>query len=77
MLEPKQTLLEVMLDENYAYMHKLTHLHAWQFFLLSERLHLLIERPRDGKVKLGPRCKHDYLLYLFFCLKWLNDSNFF
>ncbi len=28
-LEPKQSLQEVLLDENCAYMHKLTHLQAW------------------------------------------------
>jgi hypothetical protein len=56
-------------------MHKLTHLHAWQFFLLDERLCPLIEEPRDGKLKQGPFCKHDYLHHMFFCLKWLNDGN--
>jgi hypothetical protein len=31
--------------------------------------------PRDGKVKAGPRTKHDYLHHLFFCP--LIDGNFF
>jgi hypothetical protein len=44
-----------------AYMHKVTHLHTWQFFLLAEQLRPLIKRPRNGKQKAEPTCKHDYL----------------
>jgi len=57
--------------------HKLAHVHSWQFFLLAERLHPEIEQPRYGKLKLGPHYKHDHFHRLFFCLKWLNDDNFF
>jgi hypothetical protein len=76
-LNLKQSLEEVLLDDNWAYMHKLTHLHSWQVFMLAERLQPFIEQPRDGKVKVGPCCKHDHFHRLFFCLKWLNDGNVF
>jgi hypothetical protein len=76
-LNAKQSLEEVLLDDNWAYMHKLIHLHSWQFFMLAERLQPFIKRSRDGKLKVGPHCKHDHFHRLFFCLKWLNDGNFF
>jgi hypothetical protein len=38
MLEAKLSLLDVLADDNHAYMHKVTHLHTWQFFILAERL---------------------------------------
>jgi hypothetical protein len=60
-LEAKLSLLDVLADDNRAYMHKVTHLHTWHFFLLAERLRPLIKRPRNGKQKAGPTCKHDYL----------------
>jgi hypothetical protein len=37
-LKAKQSLEEVLLDDNWAYMPKLTHLYSWQFFMLAERL---------------------------------------
>jgi hypothetical protein len=37
-LNAKQSLKELLLDDNGAYTHKLTHLHSWQFFMLAERL---------------------------------------
>jgi hypothetical protein len=49
-LNAKQSLEEVLLDDNQAYMHKLTHLHSWQFFMLAKRLQPFIERPRDGRL---------------------------
>jgi hypothetical protein len=53
-LPAKQSLEEVLLDNNQAYMHKLIHLQSWQFFMLAERLCPLIEWPRDGKAVLLP-----------------------
>jgi hypothetical protein len=80
-LVPQPVLDRLLLDENRAYMYKVTHLNTWQFMMLADRLKGLIERPRlraDGTrpVKAGPECKHDYLHCLFFCLEWLNDGNF-
>ncbi len=76
-LEANLSLQDVLADDNRAYTHKVTHLHTWHFFLLAERLRPLIERQRKGQQKAGPTCKHDYLHRLYFCLKWLNDGNFF
>ncbi len=45
---------------------KLTHLHAWQFFILADWLQPLNERPRGNGQKVGPTPKHDYLHHLFF-----------
>jgi hypothetical protein len=76
-LTAKQTLEEVLIDDNWAYMYKLTHLHLWQFFVFAERLWPFLEQPRDGKQKVGPHCKHYHFHHPFFCLKLLNDGNYF
>ena len=75
-------LLKVLKDRNRNYIGKITHLHAWQFFILADRVKHLIERPRlrrDGSrpIKAGPACKHDHFHRLFFTLKWLNDGQYF
>jgi hypothetical protein len=70
-LEPVNMLQHILNDTNRGYMHKLTHLHEWQFFLLADRLKDLILRPRlrnDGTRPLRT-CKppkHDYFHRLFF-----------
>ena len=74
----------LLTDENRAYIHKVTHLHQWQFLMLSNKLKTLIERPRsrrsDGTRPLAATpqkpCKFDFHHRLFLCLKWLNDGNF-
>jgi hypothetical protein len=76
-LKVKHTLKDVLLDSDHAYMHKLTHLHAWQFFMHADRFHPLIGRPRDGKVKASLHCKHDYLNRLFFAWNGLMMLIFF
>lgn len=60
-------------------MEKTTHQHAWQLFLLADRLQLLIERSRlleDSirPLKISPCCKHDHYHRLFFCLQRLNND---
>jgi hypothetical protein len=44
-------LKDVLLDYNCAYMHKLTHLYAWKFFMLADRLCPIFERQGDGIAK--------------------------
>ena len=71
----------LLADENRAYIHKHTHLHAWQFFTLADRLKDLIERPRmrsDGTRPVRNRrpVTHDFYHRLFFCLEWLNEGTF-
>jgi hypothetical protein len=73
-LEPINVLHKILQDSDRAYMHKVTHLHEWQFFLLADRLKDLILRPRLRDD--GTRPKHDHFHRLFFCLRWLNDGNF-
>jgi hypothetical protein len=78
MLQPVNVLEGFLQDDNREYIRKMTHLHSWQFFLLSDRLKDLIERPRGNNqsLKVGPMPKFDHHHRLFFALKWLNDSNF-
>jgi hypothetical protein len=45
-LVPQPVLNNLLADENRTYMHKHTHLHAWQFFTLADILKDLIEWPR-------------------------------
>ena len=54
-------------------MYNLTHLHPWQFFTLAARL----EHPMTRPERAGRTLKHDHFHRLFFCLKWLNDGNFY
>ncbi len=58
---------QVLAKDNRGCMKKLTHLHAWQLFMLADRLWPLIKRPRknDGE-KVGPTTEHDHLHRLFF-----------
>ena len=80
-LVPQPVLNNLLADENRAYIHKHTHLHAWQFFTLADRLKDLIERPRmreDGTRPDSNRrpVTHDFYHRLFFCLEWLNEGTF-
>ncbi len=45
-LEPLRVLERYLADANRNYIGKICHMHAWQFFLLAEKLKPLIERPR-------------------------------
>jgi hypothetical protein len=47
LLEPQNCLADVLKDSDRAYMKKLTHLHEWQFYVLSEKLELLIIHARQ------------------------------
>ena len=51
-LTPNRVLDELLADRNRNYIGKITHLHAWQFFELADKLKLLIERPRLGELSL-------------------------
>jgi hypothetical protein len=42
-LVPQLVLNQLLADDNRAYVKKHTHLHSWQFLILSERLKDLIE----------------------------------
>jgi hypothetical protein len=78
MLQPVHILEGLLQDDNREYIKKITHLHSWQFFLLSDCLKDLIERPHDNNesLKVGPTTKFDHHHRLFFVLKWLNDGNY-
>jgi hypothetical protein len=64
-------------------MKSVTHLHGWQFFDLAAHLQPLIGGPwlwLDGTrllVNLCKKVKTDHCHHLYYCLKWLNESNFF
>jgi hypothetical protein len=64
-------------------MKDVTHLHGWQFFLLADHLKDLIQRSRlrpDGTCpanNIHSKCKLDHFHRLYYCLKWLNDGNFY
>jgi hypothetical protein len=64
-------------------MKDFTRLHGWQFFLLADHLKDLIENPRlhpDGTRpanNIHSKCKLDHFHRLYYCLKWLNDGNFY
>jgi hypothetical protein len=81
-LVAKNCLAEILNDPDRAYMKSVTHLHEWQFFVLSEKLKDLILRPRlrsDGtrpEVHRKP-AKFDHHHRLFFVLRWLNDGLFY
>jgi hypothetical protein len=45
-LVPNLILNQLLADENRTYVKKHTHLHAWQFLMLAERLKALAEHPR-------------------------------
>lgn len=75
-------LERILADPNRNYIGKILHLHAWQFFLLADRLKSLIERPRlrangTRPTKIGHACKHDHYHRLYFCLEWLNTGKYF
>jgi hypothetical protein len=67
---------------NRPYMKDVTHIHGWQFFLLADHLKDLIKCPRLHPNGTHPannipsKCKLDHFHHLYYCLKWLNDSNF-
>jgi hypothetical protein len=81
-LVAKNCLAEILNDPDRAYMKSVTHLHEWQFFILSKKLKDLILRPRlqiDGtrpEVHCKPP-KFDHHHRLFFVLRWLNDGLFY
>jgi hypothetical protein len=81
LLQPKNRLADVLQDSDRAYMKKLTHLHEWQFHLLSDLLkdRTLQPRQRDSgspPLHIFKPVKVDYKHCLFYCLCWLNDGNF-
>ncbi len=52
---PPETVLEpvldgLLVDNNWEYTKTITNLHSWQFFLLTECLKNLIEKPREQPV---------------------------
>jgi hypothetical protein len=49
-LEPVHVMDGLLVDNNWEYTKKITHLHSWQFFLLAECLKDLIERIREQPV---------------------------
>jgi len=73
----------ILQDINRPYMKSVTHLHGWQFFDLAARLQPLNDRPKlqkDGMhplVNLRKKTKADHYHRLYYCLKWLNNGNFF
>jgi hypothetical protein len=82
-LEHIPALERILQDINRPYMKNVTHLHGWQCFDFAAHLQPLIDRPRlqkDGTqplVNLHKKTKADHYHDLYYCLKWLNDSNFF
>ncbi len=82
-LEHIPHLERILQDINRPYMKDVTHLHGWKCFLLGDCLKDLIERPRlhpDGTRPVNnihKKCKLDHYNCLYYCLKWLNDGNFF
>ena len=82
-LEHIPYLERILQDINRPYMKDVTHLHGWQFFLLADCLKDLIKRPRlhpNGTHPANNNCKRCYLdryHHLYYCLKWLNDGNFY
>jgi hypothetical protein len=82
-LELVPALEKILQDINRPYIKDVTHLHSWQFFLLADRLKDLILRPRLREDGTRPErrstklVKHDHFHRLYFCLKWLNDGNFY
>jgi len=82
-LEHIPHLEHILQDMNRPYMKDVTHLHGWQFFLLADHLKDLIKRPRLHPNGTRPannihsKCKLDHFHRLYYCLKWLNDGNFY
>ena len=82
-LEPIPSLERILDHINRPYMLNVTHLHSWQFFQLAHCLKDYILRPRarrDGTIpnnRSHKRHKFDHYHRLYFCLKWLNDGNFY
>jgi hypothetical protein len=82
-LEHVPHLESILQDMNRPYMKDVTHLHGWQFFLLANCLKDLIECPRlhpNGTCpanNIQSKCKLDHFHCLYYCLKWLNDGNFY
>jgi hypothetical protein len=73
----------ILQDMNRPCMKVVTHLHRWQFFLLANHPRDLIECPRlppDGTCpanNIHSKCKLEHFYHLYYCLKWLNDGNFY
>jgi hypothetical protein len=73
----------ILHDINRPFMKDVTHLHGWQFFLLADPLKDLIECARlrpNGTCPandIHSNCKVDHFNHLYYCLKWLNDGNFY
>lgn len=81
-LTPNRVLDDLLSDRNRNYIGKITHLHAWQFFLLADKIKPLIERPRlrrDGTRPdtLKKQCQHDHFHRLYFCLFWMNNGLYY
>jgi hypothetical protein len=82
-LEHVPNLERILQDMDRPYMKDVTYLHGWQFFLLTDCLKDLIECPRlhpNGTYPVNSihsKCKLDHFHSLYYCLKWLNDGNFY
>jgi hypothetical protein len=82
-LEHIPHLERIFQDINMPYMKDVTHLHGWQFFFLADHLKDLIERPRLHPNGTRPeiynqkKCYLDPYHPLHYCLKGLNDGNFY
>jgi hypothetical protein len=82
-LEHIPHLERILQDINRPYMKDVTHLHGWQFFLLANCLKDLIKRPRlhpngtHSEIYNHKKCYLDHYHRLYYCLKWLNDGNFY
>jgi hypothetical protein len=73
----------ILQDITRPYMKDVTQIHGWQFFLLADHLKDLIECPRLHPNGTCPEmynnmnCYLDHYHRLYYCLKWLNDGNFY
>jgi hypothetical protein len=82
-LEHIPHLERILQDINRPYMKDATHLHGWQFFLLANCLKDLIKCPRlhpngtHPEIYNHKKCYLDHYHRLYYCLKWLNDGNFY
>jgi hypothetical protein len=68
-LEHVPQLEQILQDINRPYMRDVTHLHGWQFFLCP--------RQHPNGTFPANNIKLDQFHGLYYCLKWLNDDNFY
>jgi hypothetical protein len=73
----------ILQDINKPYKKDVTHLNGWQFFLFADPLKDLIKHPRIYLNGTHPannfhsKFKLDHYHCLYYCLKCLNDGNFY